>query len=340
MSDVEIVQTRIDRPRFLEAAGRIGIADASARALWTELYDRPAPAPAPVERYSEAAALSRVVQTLLYVGVVQAIGAFGWWTNSAYDNWGYGGVLAMALAFQAGFAAASVLVVRRGYRDIGCVLLAVTVFATPLAVFAVEHLLGVAFHRSYDDFYPWVSQGWMVMELVSISVGIAAFAWRRHSFLLLPVLLFTYFLAMDGTAHVIGSDDLSTLGHVVGIYAAITFVAAVALDYRGLRGYAFWPHVFAMNAAIWAIGALVYDPRGTLIIAGAAGILVGIWLGRVSYLVGGGIAGWIGITLLAPSAFIIIASGLGLIGVSIWLAMSGSPLRRWLATRTVPGPAG
>jgi hypothetical protein len=232
----------------------------------------------------------------------------------------------------------SVAVVRRGYRDIGGVLLAVAVFAVPLAVYSLEHLVGVRFHRAYEDFYPWISQGWMVMELVSIGVGAAAFAWRRHPFLLLPVMLFTYFLAMDGTAHMIG-DDLSTLGRAVGLFAAVTFAGAVALDYRGLRSYAFWPHVFAMLGATWAIGALVEEPRGTLIVAGALGIAVGIWLGRVTYLVGGGIFAWVGISLLAPSPGMLIVSGLGLIAVAIWLAMRGSPLRRWLETRTVPGPA-
>jgi hypothetical protein len=336
MSEIDTRRLRIDRQQLLAAAERVGIAEEPAQALWAELA--PAAAAGPPVRYAEAAALSRVVQTLLYVGVVTVIGAFGWWTKGAYDEWGYGGVLAFTLAFQAGFAGVSVAVVRRGYRDIGGVLLAVAVFAVPLAVYSVEHLFGVPFHRSYEDFYPWISQGWVVMELVSIGVGAAAFAWRRHSFLLLPVMLFTYFLAMDGTAHVVG-EDLSTLGRVVGLYAAITFAAAVILDVRGLRTYAFWPHVFAMLGATWSIGALTEDPRGALIIAGALGIALGIWLGRVTYLVGGGICAWIGVSLLAPSPGTLILSGLGLIGVSIWLAMRGSPLRRWLETRTVPGPA-
>jgi len=331
----------ITQDRFLAAATRVGIETAPAHALYAELFPTQADEPAPAVSeagYADQPTLSRLVLTLLYAGVILVIGAFGWWADGLYRTTGSGGVLALTLAFQAGFAGAAYLVHRRGYASIGGVLLAVTVFMTPLAVYSAERVLGFGLHRSYEDFYPWVSQGWMVMELISIAVGAAAFAWSRRSFLLFPTLLFAYFLAMDGTAHAIGSQDVRTLGKVVGVYAAATFVAGVALDYRGWRRYAFWPHVFAMVASMWAIGALVWEPRLMLIIAAAIGLAVGVWLGRVGYLVGGGVCGWVGVTILAPSAPTLILSGLGLIGVSIWLAMANSPLRRYLADRTLPAP--
>jgi len=331
----------ITQDRFLAAASRAGIETAPAQALYAELFPRQADDPARAVSeagYADQPTLSRLVRTLLYAGVVLVIGAFGWWADGLYSSAGSGGVLALTLIFQAGFAGTAYLVRRRGYASIGGVLLAVTVFMTPLAVYSAERVLGVGLHRSYRDFYPWVSQGWMVMELLSIAVGAAAFTWFRRSFLLFPTLLFAYFLAMDGTAHVIGSQDVRTLGKVVGVYAAATFIAGVVLDYKGWRRHALWPHLFAMVASMWAIGALVWEPRLVLIIAAAIGIAVGVWLGRVSYLVGGGICGWIGITILAPSAPTLILSGLGLIGVSIWLAMANSPLRRYLADRTLPAP--
>ncbi len=331
----------IDLERFLAAATRAGIDPAPAEALFAELYptQTEAPAPAVTEAgYADQPALSRLVLTLLYAGVVLVIGAFGWWADGLHNTAGWGGVLALTLVFQAGFAGAAALVRRRGYASIGGVLLAVTVFGTPLAVYSAERVLGVGLHSSYRDFYPWVSQGWMVMELVSIAVGAAAFAWFRRSFLLFPTLLFAYFLAMDGTAHAIGSQDVRTLGKVVGVYAAATFVAGVVLDYKGWRRHAFWPHLFAMVASLWAVGALVWEPHLVLIICAAIGLSVGVWLGRVGYLVGGGLCGWIGITIIAPSAPTLILSGLGLIGASIWLAMANSPLRRFLADRTLPAP--
>jgi hypothetical protein len=327
--------------QFLETAGRVGVDDAAARALYTALYTKPAAAHPLVDQtasYAERDTLSRLVQTLLYLGVLLVIGAHAWWSSQAYDADGFGGLLALTLAFQAGFLGAAWASARRGLPTLAAALATIFIFYTPLAVYAAERCLGVDLHRSYADFYPWISQGWAVMELVSIIVGLAVFARLRHPFLLLPVLLFGYFLTMDGTAHLAGSDSFGTLGPYVAAYGALCAVAGVALDYRGWRRFAFWPHVFAMLSALWAIEAWSGSPQAALIISGALGIGAGIWLGRVSYLVGGGIGLWAGITCLAPSPSTLIVSGLCLVGVAVWLSQASSPLRSWLASRSLPAP--
>jgi hypothetical protein len=212
------------------------------------------------------------------------------------------------------------------------------VFYTPLSVYAAERLLGVGFDRSYDEFYPWVSQGWAGMEVVAIAIACLVFWRMRHPFLMLPGLLFGYFLAMDGTAHVTGNESWRDLGTVVAIYGALCLAGGVALDYRGLRRFAFWPHVFAMVSAAWALCALTDSAQIGLILAGTGAIALGVWLGRTSYLAAGGLAVWGGLTALHPSPGTLIVSGLALVGVSIWLSLGSSPLRTWLSTRTLPAP--
>jgi hypothetical protein len=76
----------------------------------------------------------------------------------------------------------------------------------------------------------------------------------------------------------------------------------------------------------------------SLILAGAGAIAVGVWLARVSYLAGGGLALWAGVTALAPSPGTLIVSGLALVGISIWLSLGSSPLRAWLSARPLPAP--
>jgi hypothetical protein len=93
-----------------------------------------------------------------------------------------------------------------------------------------------------------------------------------------------------------------------------------------------------MVSASWAIGAFTDSPQAALIITGAGAIALGVWLARTSYLVGGGLAVWGGLTWLAPSAGMLTISGLALIGASVWLSLSSSPLRTWLASRTLPAP--
>jgi hypothetical protein len=327
----------VTQEQFLEAADRVGIAGPAASALYGELYV-PRPLTEPSAPFAQQNTLSRLVQTLLYIGVLLVIGSHAWWSAEGYSSDGFGALLALTLAYQTGFGVAAWFAARRGLATLAGALAAVGVFYTPLAVYAAERLFGVGLHRSYDDFYPWISQGWAVMEIVAILVAGLVF-WRlRAPFLLLPGLLFGYFLAMDGSAHVIGTDSLRDLGGAVAVYGALCLLAGTALDYRGWRRFALWPHLFAMLSAGWAIDALTGSPELALILAGAAAIAVGVWLARASYLAGGGLALWGGVTMLAPSPGTLIVSGLALVGVSIWLSLGSSPLRTWLAARALPAP--
>ena len=143
---------------------------------------------------------------------------------------------------------------------------------------------------------------------------------------------------MDGSAHIVGTDSVHDLGVAVAIYGALCLAAGVGLDYRGWRRFALWPHLFAMVSAAWALGTLVDSPQLALVLAGAGCVAIGVWLARSSYLAGGGLAVWIGLTALRPAPSTLIVSGLALVGVSIWLSLASSPLRSWLSTRTLPAP--
>lgn len=327
----------VTQEQFFRAAERVGVDSDGARALYGELY-APQPLADPTARFESQTTLSRLVQVLLYVGVLLVIGSHAWWSSIAYSSEGLGALLALTLGYQAGFGLAAWQAARRGLSTLAAALAAVSVFYTPLAVYAAERLLGVGLERSYDEFYPWISEGWAVMELVAIAVAALVF-WRlRHPFLLLPALLFGSFLALDGTAHVTGRESFRDLGISVGVYGAVCLVSGIALDYRGWRRFAFWPHLFAMVSASWALYALTDSPQAALILAGAGAVALGVWLGRTCYLAGGGFAVWGGLTALEPSPGILIVSGLLLVGVSIWLSLGSSPLRVWLAQRTLPAP--
>jgi hypothetical protein len=74
------------------------------------------------------------------------------------------------------------------------------------------------------------------------------------------------------------------------------------------------------------------------ILAGAVFLAGGVWLGRVGYLIAGGLSAWVGVTALAPSPIVLTLSGLAALGVAVWLSLARSPLRRWLGSRTLPAP--
>jgi hypothetical protein len=134
--------------------------------------------------------------------------------------------------------------------------------------------------------------------------------------------------------------DAHAVGVFVLVFAALAAVAGVLLDYRGLRRHALWPHVFAAVGVVSGLEFFLAEHAYelALVIAGVLFLAAGIWLGRVGYLIAGGLSLWVGVTALEPSPIVLTVSGLGLVAAAVWLSLAQSPLRRWLQARTLPAP--
>ena len=124
----------VTQEQFLHAAERAGIDCAHARALYGELYiPQPAlqPHADPQERFELQNTLPRLVQTLLYLGVLLVIGSHAWWGTITERSSGMGGLLTLMLAYQAGFVVAAWFAARRGLPTLATGLAAIPVFFTP-----------------------------------------------------------------------------------------------------------------------------------------------------------------------------------------------------------------
>jgi hypothetical protein len=294
--------------------------------------------------FAQATALSRLVRVLLYAGALLVIGSFGWWAASLHV--GPGGLLALSLLYAVGFLAAGLVARSKGLDELAAAAALIVAFYIPVVVYACLRLAGCGF--SFDDqgvsaFYEWISGGWIWLELAAIAGTVVLYLVFRAPLLGLALTLFTLFLAEDATARSIGFDcysDYSILGAVVLASGCALVAGATALDYAGLRRHAFWPHLLGAIGVVTGLEFLLADHsyQVGLIIAGAAFLLLGVWLGRVGYLALGGIAAWCGITTLAPSPLVLTISGLALVGTATWLSLARSPLRRWLHARTLPAP--
>ena len=339
------------RDRFREAATRFAVGGDTAEALWSELAGSghcAAPSGEGLRRdgqpFRQTTLLSRSVRVSLYLGAFLLIGSFGWW---AYDlHVGLGGLLALSLVYAGGFFAVALYAQARGLDELVPPASVIVAFYVPVIVFACLGLAGIHFafrDEGVSAFYEWVSGGWIWLELAAIAGAAVLYARFRAPLLLLPLSVFSLFLAMDGTARVVGIDGDSSdraIGTWVLVFAALVIASGAWLDYGGLRRHAFWPHVFGAVGAVTGIELLLAGTSWelALILSGAAFVLLGIWLGRIAYLVAGGLALWCGITALEPSTIVLTLSGLALVGVSVWLSLAHSPPRRWLQTRTLPPP--
>jgi hypothetical protein len=343
----EWAKMTVTRDRFLAEAARTGIDESAALALYERIYPAAEPASAlsrdgtPLMSQS---GLSRTVQALVGLGVVLVIGAHAWWSTTGYESLGIGLVLALTLVWQAGFLTATEWARRSGYGLLEAGFAAVVAFYTPLTIYSVERLVGAKFEgNNYSDFYPWISGGWVFMEVGSIAVA-AALLWRyRRPFLLFPLTLFVGFLAMDATARILGNglDDETTLSRVVLAAGIVLGLGATGLDYLGWRRFAFWPHLTSIWLVAWGLPFCTGSTSWSLFAVAAVDLLVGVWLARILYLAAGGVIGWAAISMSAHGAafpFILMLGGVLFIITAIWLAKADSPLRRWLAERSLPAP--
>lgn len=337
----------MNQERFLTEAAAAGIDREAASALYRRLYGEPEPR-SQLSRdgtpFGSQTGLSRTVQVLVGLGVLLVIGAHAWWSTQGYEAIGIGIVLALTILWQIGFLAAAEWARRAGYGLLESGFAAIVAFYTPLTIYSLERVFGVDFdEHHFKDFYPWISGGWVFMELGSIAVAAALLYRYRRPLLTLPITLFTGFLLMDATARIAGGglDDYDTMKWVVLGGGIALGLMATLLDYRGWRRFAFWPHVTSIWLVAWGLPLCTEADSWSLFVVAAIDLLVGVWLARIVYLAAGGIIGWIALSMNAHGAafpFILMAGGILFIVTAIWLTKADSPLRRWLDQRGLPAP--
>jgi hypothetical protein len=331
--------------RFLTEADAVGIEREQALALFDRLYpsheDELSRDGTP---FGSQTGLSRTVQVFVGLGVLLVIGAHAWWSTTGYEAMGIGIVLALTLLWQVGFLAAAEWAKRAGHALLEAGFATIVAFYTPLTIYSIERLLGADFDgNKFNDFYPWISGGWVFMEIGSIAVAAALLYRYRRPLLTLPITLFIGFLLMDATARLVGDglDDEDTMKWVVLAGGIAVGLLGILLDYLGWRRFAFWPHLTSIWLVAWGLPFCTGEHTWSLFLVAAVDLLVGVWLARITYLAAGGVIGWTAISMSAHGAafpFLLMAGGIVFIVAGIWLARADSPVRRWLAERELPAP--
>ena len=336
----------MNRAVFLEAAAGRDVDAAVAARLYDDLYGSSSVSRLgrSVARFDDQSGLSRVVQVAIWLGTALLIGAHAWWSTRGYEALGPGVVLALTLVYQAAFLVAAEWARRRGFRALVAGFAAITAFYTPLTAYSAERLLGFRFRGDdFHDFYPYASGGWVWMELVSIAVAALLLVRFRRPLQMLPLTLFTAFLAIDGATRFGGGWQHHTLVEVVVLVCGLSLLAVgVVLDHCGWRRFAFWPHLTALSTTLCSTELLCgrHHTLG-LFLSAAAVLLVGVWLARMTQLAVGAALGWCAIGSAGNGALLplfLTVGGAGFVALAIWLARVDSPLRRWLASRELPAP--
>lgn len=313
----------ITRPHLSEAAQKGLISDTQAEALWQFLTERSADTPG-----------FRATHVLYYLGGMIAIGAMSLFMTLGWESFGGWGLLGISLAYAAvGLWLTQYFLQRRLTIPAG-ILAAFVVVLTPLAIYGLQHGLGYwppgkATYREYHVLIDW---RWMFMELATLASG-AIMLWRfRLPFLVMPVAVTLWYMSMDLTPFLFGTEDRSwQLRQMVSLWFGLlmTLLAFwIDIRTRSEKDFAFWLYLFGVIAFWGGLSLMKSDSELNKFLyfcINLGMIAVGTMLSRRVFAVFGGLgaAGYIG--HLAHSVFkdsvlfpfVLTAIGLGVIYLGI-----------------------
>jgi hypothetical protein len=254
-----------------------------------------------------------LVTVAYYFGAMLMISACAWFLGDKWESLGSGGVLATTGVYFVLAVGLGLWLRAKGYVVGGGLLVTVAVCLTPLIVYCIEDLTGfwpAEAPGEYREYYPQIRGAWIVMELVTMAVALAALLRIRFGFLLAPFGFSLWFLSMDLAAWFMGDDYLdwntsawmAVLVGTVGLIFGYVFDRALNRPDRS-EDFAFWCYMFGL-IAFWGgltsmnsdseIGRLVYCGiniglialslylrRSMFLVFGAIGVFA--YLGHLAY---------------------------------------------------------
>jgi hypothetical protein len=323
-TDDVISVRRADFERALAAAD---VPHDRADAVWTALA-------APGRTAREQPRSIDGPNVFFYLGGLVVILGLTVFAATAWDAYGAGAMLAISLAYAAGFVAAGRALLMRGWTTPGGLSVTAAVAMVPLAVYAFQAASGLwpdDAPSAFADYHHDVRGEWVAMEGATIAA--AAFALRRvrFPFLVAPLAFSAWYLSMDLAPLAFGEDVSGGERAAVSIAVGLAMLAAGFLwvDRRGLRAHAFWLYLFGLAAFFGGTVYHCYDTSSAFwwltATAGVVCLFVAVLLERRVFAAFGGlaIASWLGYLSdetfdnAASLPFVLTAAGVALVAVGM-----------------------
>lgn len=333
---------KLTRAMLDEAASQELLDAGQAERLWQFLVERDQHTPG-----------FKPAHILYYLGGMIAIGAMSLFMTLGWESFGGTGLLLISILYMVAAIGGVEWLQARGLQLPAGILAAFSVVLVPLAIYGLQHALGLWAERSwgggYRDYHYYIDWRWIYMELGTLAAG-AVILWRyRMPFTVMPLAVTLWYMSMDVTEMLLGQYSLfSHEGKVISaVFGAAMILLALWIDLRNRssKDFAFWLYIWGV-ITFW--GALTSMDSGSefgkflycLVNVGMIGI--GAALSRRVFAVFGGIglALYLGNvsyhlfrdSLMFPVA--LTAIGIAIIAAGVFWqrreAAIGASLREWL----------
>lgn len=275
----------------------------------------------------------QLAHVAFYFGALLIMGAMGWLLTEAWMSIGDGALLAIAALYVAVLTLLALRLQSRAQTVAAGVLAAVAVSIVPLAVFAIERLIGWwpldDAQGDYHQYYTYVQGGWLVMEAATVIAGLLMLRLVPYPFVVMPIAVALWFMSMDLSEWVYGSAFSWEQRRTVSLWFGLAMLlVCLVVDGRTRQDYAHWGYLAGL-AAFWG-GLTMMESDSELgkalyCLINLGLMAVAVLLRRPVFMVFGamGVAAYLGYlsyevfaeSLMFPIVLTLI--GLGLIGLGV-----------------------
>jgi hypothetical protein len=187
----------------------------------------------------------QLAHVAFYFGAMLIMAALGWLLTEAWMSLGDGALLIIASLYILLITLFALNLQRRAQPVAAGVLAAVAVSIVPLAVFAIERMLGWwpldDAQADYHQYYTYVQGGWLAMEAATVLAGLLMLRLIPYPFVVMPMAVALWFMSMDLSEWFFGSPFSWEQRRQVSLWFGLgLLVVFLVIDGRTREDYARW----------------------------------------------------------------------------------------------------
>lgn len=187
-----------------------------------------------------------------FLGALLVISSMSWLMTLGWSWFGGPALFLIALfyaicLFSIGYS----LWQKKAYKIPGGLLVTAAVCMTPLAIYGLENFTGEDNFYLFRNFFWWSDSHFFAMEIATLIVGVIALWFVPFPFLMVPIILALWNLALDFSSLLYGKDNSWLRQCWVSLWYGLALLCfSFIIDRKTKQDFAFWGYLFG-TLGLW-----------------------------------------------------------------------------------------